>query len=105
MHAIIRTGGKQYRVAEGQSLRVESLPASPGEAVELSDVLLIQDENDTIVGSPQIAGAKVLATVVAHGRGTKIRIVKFKRRKHHLKHMGHRQNYTEIDIKSIVKGG
>lgn len=104
MHAIIRTGGKQYRVAEGQTLRIESLPANPGDSIELNDVLMITDAGQTFVGTPHIAGAKVLATVVAHGRGPKIRIVKFKRRKHHRKQMGHRQNFTQVEILSIVKG-
>jgi large subunit ribosomal protein L21 len=104
MHAIIRTGGKQYRVAEGQTLRVESLPANPGDSIELGDVLMISDAGQTMVGTPLLPGAKVLATVVANGRGEKIRIVKFRRRKHHRKQMGHRQNFTQLEIKSIVKG-
>ncbi len=104
MHAIIKTGGKQYRVAEGQTLRVESLDVNPGDAVELNEVLLICDDQQTIVGTPHVAGAKVLATVVQHGRGIKIRIIKFRRRKHHRKQMGHRQNFTELEIKSIVRG-
>jgi large subunit ribosomal protein L21 len=104
MHAIIKTGGKQYRVAEGQTLRVESLPVNPGDAVEIDQVLLISGESGTVVGAPCVAGAKVVATVVANGRGPKIRIVKFKRRKHHQKQMGHRQNFTQLKIESIVRG-
>jgi len=104
MHAIIRTGGKQYRVAEGQTLRIESLPVSPGDAIELNDVLMISDAGQIVVGTPQVAGAKVMATVLANGRGPKIRIVKFRRRKHHRKQMGHRQNFTQVQITSIVKG-
>ncbi len=104
MHAIIKTGGKQYRVAEGQKLRIESLPVSPGDAIELDQVLLVSDATETVVGTPHVTGAKVLATVLENGRGTKIRIVKFKRRKHHRKQMGHRQNFTEIEIVSIVRG-
>lgn len=104
MHAIIRTGGKQYRVAEGQTLRVESLPVNPGDSIELGDVLMISDAGQTLVGTPLVAGAKVMATVVANGRGEKIRIVKFRRRKHHRKQMGHRQNFTQLEINSIVKG-
>ena len=104
MHAIIKTGGKQYRVAEGQTLRVESLDVNPGDAIELSEVLLISDEQTTLIGTPHVAGAKVLATVIANGRGIKIRIVKFRRRKHYRKQMGHRQNFTELEIKSIVRG-
>jgi large subunit ribosomal protein L21 len=104
MHAIIRTGGKQYRVAEGQTLRIESLPANPGDSIELNEVLMISDAGQTIIGTPQVVGAKVLATVVANGRGPKIRIVKFRRRKHYRKQMGHRQNFTQVEITSIVKG-
>jgi len=104
MHAIIRTGGKQYRVTEGDTLRIESLPVNPGDSIELSDVLMISDEGQTLIGQPQVPGAKVLATVVANGRGPKIRIVKFRRRKHHRKQMGHRQNFTQVKITSIVKG-
>jgi large subunit ribosomal protein L21 len=104
MHAIIKTGGKQYRVAEGQTLKIESLPANPGDAIELGEVLMISDEHGTVVGKPYVVGAKVLASVVSNGRGPKIRIVKFRRRKHHRKQMGHRQNFTEVEIKSIVKG-
>ncbi len=104
MHAIIKTGGKQYRVAEGQKLRIESLPVNAGDSVELNEVLMISDEGQLLVGNPLLAGAKVLATVLANGRGPKIRIVKFKRRKHHRKQMGHRQNFTQVEIMSIVKG-
>ena len=104
MHAIIKTGGKQYRVAEGQKLRIESLPANAGDAVELNEVLMITDAGQLWVGNPFLTGAKVLATVLANGRGPKIRIVKFKRRKHHRKQMGHRQNFTQVEIMSIVKG-
>jgi large subunit ribosomal protein L21 len=104
MHAIIKTGGKQYRVAEGQTLKIESLPVNPGDSIELGEVLLISDSAGTQIGTPRIAGAKVLASVLAHGRAPKIRIVKFRRRKHHRKQMGHRQNFTEIEIKSIVRG-
>lgn len=104
MHAIIKTGGKQYRVAEGQTLKIESLPVNPGDSIELGEVLLISDDAGLVIGNPHVVGAKVLANVVSHGRGPKIRIVKFRRRKHHRKQMGHRQNYTEVEIKSIVKG-
>jgi large subunit ribosomal protein L21 len=104
MHAIIKTGGKQYRVAEGETLRVESLPANPGDTVELTEVLLISAEGETLIGSPRLEGAKVLATVIANGRGEKVRIVKFRRRKHYRKQMGHRQNFTQLEIKSIVRG-
>ncbi len=104
MHAIIKTGGKQYRVAEGQKLRIESLPVNAGDSVELNEVLMISDDGQLLVGNPLLVGARVLATVLANGRGPKIRIVKFKRRKHHRKQMGHRQNFTQVEIMSIVKG-
>ncbi len=104
MHAIIKTGGKQYRVAEGQTLKIESLPVNPGDSIDFGEVLLISDSTGTVIGNPLVAGAKVLANVVAHGRAPKIRIVKFRRRKHHRKQMGHRQNFTEVEIKSIVRG-
>ncbi|MBI4696291.1 MAG: 50S ribosomal protein L21 [Gammaproteobacteria bacterium] len=104
MHAIIKTGGKQYRVTAGEKLRVETLPGNPGDVIEFSEVLLISAPEGTEVGRPLLAGAKVTATVLEHGRGDKIRIVKFKRRKHHRKQMGHRQNFTKVEINQIVKG-
>ncbi len=104
MHAIIKTGGKQYRVAAGDTLKIESLAVNPGDAIELNEVLMITDGDSTLVGKPRLVGAKVLATVLANGRGPKIRIVKFRRRKHHRKQMGHRQNFTQVQINSIVKG-
>ncbi len=101
MYAVIKTGGKQYRVAQGDRLRVETLSANEGDTVELTEVLLVADGDDLKVGAPVIEGAKVAAKVVAHGRGKKVKIVKFRRRKHHRKQMGHRQNYTELEIESI----
>lgn len=103
MHAIIKTGGKQYRVTEGEKLRVETLRAEPGDLVEFNEVLLISGGENTVLGRPHIEGAKVTATVLEHGRGDKVRIVKFRRRKHHLKRMGHRQNYTCVEITNILK--
>ncbi|MBM4200357.1 MAG: 50S ribosomal protein L21 [Gammaproteobacteria bacterium] len=101
MYAVIQTGGKQYRVAPGDTLRIESIVAEAGQAIELDRVLMITSEDGSRVGRPFIEGGKVTATVTAHGRHPKIRIIKFRRRKHHMKQMGHRQNYTEIRIEGI----
>jgi len=102
MYAIVATGGKQYRVKEGEKLRVEKLNAEAGDTVELDKVLLVGEGEDIKVGAPYLDGAKVTATVAANGRGDKVKIVKFKRRKHHQKEMGHRQAYTEIEITGIT---
>ena len=102
MYAVIKTGGKQYRVAEGDVLKVEKLATVAGESVEINDVLLIANGEELKVGAPVIEGAKVTAEVVAHGRGPKIKIIKFKRRKHHRKQMGHRQWFTELKITGIA---
>lgn len=101
MYAVIRTGGKQYRVAPGQVVRVERLEAAEGEQVEIDDVLMIADGDDVRVGTPRLEGGRVEAKVRSHGRGRKIEIIKFKRRKHHQKQMGHRQSYTELEITGI----
>jgi large subunit ribosomal protein L21 len=102
MYAVIKTGGKQYKVAPGEKLKVETLPADVGAAVVLDHVLMIGEGDSVRVGQPIVAGATVTATVVAHGRGDKVRIFKMRRRKHYQKHQGHRQNYTELKIESIV---
>jgi large subunit ribosomal protein L21 len=102
MYAVIRTGGKQYRVSAGQSVRVEKLDAETGAEVVLSDVLLIGQGDDITIGAPLVSGAAVKATVVSHGKGEKIRIFKMRRRKHYRKTQGHRQAYTEIRIDSIA---
>jgi large subunit ribosomal protein L21 len=101
MYAVVVTGGKQYRVMKGEVLRVELLDAEPGSTVEFDNVLLLGDGEKVTVGTPKVEGAKVTATVRAHGRADKIRIVKFRRRKHHRKQMGHRQHYTEVEITGI----
>ncbi len=101
MHAIIKTGGKQYRVAEGQVLRVETLNTEVGNIVDFDQVLMVSDAENTQVGAPLVTNAKVKGQVMSHGRAKKIDILKFKRRKHHMKHMGHRQNFTEIKITAI----
>ncbi|GAB4356593.1 MAG: 50S ribosomal protein L21 [Gammaproteobacteria bacterium] len=104
MYAVIKTGGKQYRVSEGDVLRVEKLPADEGAVVEFDQVLLVSDGDNTTVGAPLVAGSKVTASVKSHGRGKKVKIIKFKRRKHHMKRMGHRQAYTEVEITGIQAG-
>ena len=104
MYAVIITGGKQYRVSEGDTLKVERLPATEGTTVELDRVLLVGEGTEVKVGSPYVDGGKVTATVKSHGRGDKIHIVKFRRRKHHRKQMGHRQHFTELQITGISAG-
>ena len=101
MYAVIKTGGKQYRVSEGQTLKIEKLPIETGASVDFEQVLLIADGDQVTVGTPLVEGGKVSATVKGHGRGKKIEIVKFRRRKHHRKQMGHRQYYTEVEITGI----
>ena len=102
MYAVIKTGGKQYKVAEGEYLRIESLSAAEGEAVEFNEVLMVADGDDIKIGTPVLDGGKVTGKVLSHGRGKKIKIIKFRRRKHHRKQMGHRQNYTEVLIEKIA---
>jgi large subunit ribosomal protein L21 len=102
MYAVVVTGGKQYRVMKGETLRVEKLDVEAGQSIDITDVLLLGDGEKITVGTPNIAGAKVTATVKSHGRLEKIRIVKFRRRKHHRKQMGHRQYFTEIEITGIA---
>ncbi len=102
MYAVIKTGGKQYRVATGDTLKVESLPAEVGAQVKLSDVLAVVDGADLKAGTPLLPGAAVMATVLSHGRGDKVTIFKMQRRKHFQKHAGHRQNFTELRIDSIA---
>lgn len=104
MYAVIKTGGKQYRVAEGSTLKVEKLDAAEGASVELDHVLMIADGDDVKVGAPYLDGGKVTATVKAHGRGKKVQIIKFRRRKHHMKRQGHRQAFTEIEVTGISAG-
>ena len=105
MYAVIKTGGKQYRVSQGDRIRVESLAADEGAAVNIDEVLMIGEGASVTVGAPLIADASVSARVLAHGRGKKVSIIKFRRRKHHRKHMGHRQNYTELEITGISGAG
>jgi len=104
MYAVIQTGGKQYRVCEGDTLKVEKLRAEAGESVDLDKVLMVVDGESVSVGRPYLEGGKVSATVEGHGRGEKVRILKFRRRKHHLKRQGHRQWYTSLKITGISAG-
>jgi large subunit ribosomal protein L21 len=102
MYAVIKTGGKQYRVAPGEKLKIEQIPADIGSEIVLDQILMVADGEAVTVGTPLIIGATVTATVVAHGRGDKVQIFKMRRRKHYQKHQGHRQNYTEIRIDGIA---
>ena len=104
MYAVIVTGGKQYRVIQGETLKVEKIDLEEGKSIDFTDVLLLGDGDKVTVGAPLIKGAKVTATVKSHGRLDKVRIIKFRRRKHHRKQMGHRQHYTEIEITGIAGG-
>lgn len=102
MYAVIKTGGKQYRVAAGEKIKVEQIPADVGAVITLDQVLMVGEGESVKIGTPIIAGATVTAKVIAHGRGPKIKIFKMRRRKHYQKHQGHRQNYTEIEINGIA---
>ena len=101
MYAVIKTGGKQYRVAAGEKLKVETIVADVGSEVVLDKVLLVSNGDSVTVGKPFVAGATVTTKVVAHGRHDKVRIFKMRRRKHYQKHQGHRQNFTEIQIDAV----
>lgn len=101
MYAVIVTGGKQYRVKPGEILKVETLAADAGQEIQFDKVLLVQGEDGIKVGRPYLEGGTVTATVTAHGRHPKVKILKFRRRKHHMKQAGHRQNYTEVKITGI----
>ena len=101
MHAVVATGGKQYRVKAGAIIKVETIKAEAGDTVELDHVLMLSDGEKFEIGTPMLDGKKVSAEVLSQGRGKKVRIIKFKRRKHHMKRMGHRQNFTELKITNI----
>ncbi len=103
MYAVIKTGGKQYRVEEGDTLKIEDLNVEVGSTVNFDQVLMISKDDKLTVGAPFIAGSVVTAEVLANGRHKKIKIIKFRRRKHHMKRMGHRQNFTQVKITSIGK--
>ena len=104
MYAVIQTGGKQYRLSAGDTVRVETLDAEEGASVEFDNILMVADGDNIKVGTPFVEGSKVVAKVKGHGRHKKIEIIKFNRRKHHDKRTGHRQNYTELEITDIQAG-
>uniref|UniRef100_UPI003340E37D 50S ribosomal protein L21 n=1 Tax=Castellaniella defragrans TaxID=75697 RepID=UPI003340E37D len=101
MYAVIKTGGKQYRVCAGQKLKIEQIPADIGQEISLDQVLSVGEGDALRIGTPFVEGAAVKATVLAQGRHDKVKIFKMRRRKHYQKHQGHRQNYTEIRIEAI----
>ena len=101
MYAVIVSGGKQHRIEEGETLKLEKLNLEVGASVDFDRVLLVVNGEDVKIGAPVVEGAKVSAVIVSHGRGKKVRIMKFKRRKHHMKQMGHRQWFTEVKITGI----
>jgi len=104
MYAIIKAGGKQYKVQSGEQVRVESLEGDVGAKVSFGEVLLVGAGESVKLGAPLVSGANVNATIVSHGRGDKVKIFKMRRRKHYAKTQGHRQNYTEVRIDDIVGG-
>ena len=102
MYAVIKTGGKQYRVAAGQKIKVEQIPAEVGAEITLDQVLMVGEGESVKIGTPLVSGATVTAKVLAQGRGPKVQIFKMRRRKHYQKHQGHRQGFTEIEISGIA---
>ncbi len=102
MYAVVKTGGKQYKVAAGEKLKVEQIPADVGAEITLDQVLAVGAGDQLKVGAPLVSGTAVKATVISHGRHDKVHIFKMRRRKHYQKRQGHRQNYTELRIDSIV---
>jgi large subunit ribosomal protein L21 len=102
MYAVIKTGGKQYRVTPGEKIKVEQIPADIGSEIVLDQVLMVADGDAVKIGAPLVDGASIKATVLSHGRHDKLRIFKMRRRKHYRKSQGHRQNYTEIQIGDIA---
>jgi large subunit ribosomal protein L21 len=101
MYAVVKTGGKQYRVVAGEKIKVEQIPADVGAEITLDQVLMVGEGESVKIGAPLVAGATVTAKVIAHGRHDKVNIFKMRRRKHYQKHQGHRQNYTELEIAGI----
>ena len=101
MYAVFVSGGKQHRVAEGDVVKLELIDAEPGSAIEFDNVLLVANGDDVKIGAPTVEGGKVTGEVVTHGRGEKVKIIKFRRRKHSRKQMGHRQWFTEVKITGI----
>ena len=101
MYAVIQSGGKQHRVSEGLVLKLEKINSETGAVIDFDKILMVANGEDISIGKPYVDGAKVSAEIVSHGRGKKVKIIKFKRRKHHMKQMGHRQWYTEVKITAI----
>jgi len=101
MYAVIKTGGKQYKVAAGEKIKVEQIAADVGQEIVIDQVLAVGSGADLKIGTPLVSGASVKATIVSHGRHDKVRIFKMRRRKHYQKHGGHRQNYTELEISAV----
>jgi large subunit ribosomal protein L21 len=104
MYAVVKTGGKQYKVAAGQKFKVEQIAANIGQEIVLDQILAVSNGADLLIGAPLVPGAAIKATIVAQGRGDKVRIFKMRRRKHYQKRQGHRQNYTELFIAEIADG-
>ena len=102
MYAVIKTGGKQYRVTSGEKLKVEQIPADVGAEITLDQVLMVGEGETVKIGAPMLVGATVTAKVISQGRHDKVKIFKMRRRKHYQKHQGHRQNFTEIEIGTIA---
>jgi large subunit ribosomal protein L21 len=102
MYAVIMSGGKQYRVAEGDVLNIEKLDAEAGAQIEFDKVLLVAKDENIKLGTPYVKGAKVKAEIVMHGRGEKVHIIKFRRRKHYMRHQGHRQDFVAVKISAIT---
>ena len=101
MYAVIKSGGKQHRVVEGETLKLEKIEAATGDTINFDEVLLVANGADVRIGAPVVEGVKVTAEVVSHGRGEKVKIIKFRRRKHSMKRQGHRQWFTEVRITGI----
>lgn len=101
MYAVIAAGGKQHRVEEGEVLRLEKIEVATGESVDFDEILLVANGDDVKIGAPVVSGAKVTAEVISHGRADKVKIIKFRRRKHSMKRQGHRQWFTEVKITAI----
>jgi large subunit ribosomal protein L21 len=104
MYAVIKSGGKQHRVVEGETLRLEKLDVATGDSIDFEDVLMVGEGAKVKIGTPNVKGGKVTAEVMAHGRGDKVKIIKFRRRKHSRTQQGHRQWYTEVKITDIAVG-
>ena len=104
MYAVIESGGKQHRVVEGETLKLEKIDLPVGETVKFDKVLLIESDNGVQIGAPALSGASVMAKVLDHGRNNKVNIIKFRRRKHSMKRQGHRQWFTEVKIIEITSG-